>query len=262
MDNFILMPSETISAFDNDVLYSLLESFPEAILLISKNLKIVYINRACEIMLNQSRSEILGRDVGSSGSVSLAKMAVNSGNVVSEKTHLTCLDIDVDGTAFPLVRDGGLIGAAVVINPEVEDIRAQLDKAYATAEYLKEQLKCENRLPKPIKRLLGYNIHNNEIMALAAKVARTDSTVLIRGESGVGKEVVTRAIVGSSNRADRPFVTINCAALPENLLEAELFGYENGAFTGAKRGGQKGKFEQAHKGTLFLDEVGDMSLTM
>ena len=86
------------------------------------------------------------------------------------------------------------------------------------------------------------------------------STVLITGESGTGKELFARAIHNSSSRAAKPFLAVNCAAIPDNLLESELFGYEEGAFTGAKKGGKLGKFEIANKGTIFLDEIGDMSL--
>ena len=88
------------------------------------------------------------------------------------------------------------------------------------------------------------------------------STVLITGESGVGKEVFARAIHQKSSFAQGKFVGVNCAAIPEQLLEAELFGYEEGAFTGAKKGGKPGKFQLAHKGTIFLDEIGDMPLYM
>ena len=96
--------------------------------------------------------------------------------------------------------------------------------------------------------------------ALAKKVAASASTVLILGESGTGKELFARAIHHSSPRGQMPFVAINCAAIPDYLLESELFGYDEGAFTGAKRGGKPGKFQLANKGTLFLDEIGDMPL--
>lgn len=95
---------------------------------------------------------------------------------------------------------------------------------------------------------------------LAKKVAGSASTVLILGESGTGKELFARAIHHESQRNQMPFVAINCAAIPDHLLESELFGYEEGAFTGAKRGGKPGKFQLANKGTLFLDEIGDMPL--
>lgn len=95
---------------------------------------------------------------------------------------------------------------------------------------------------------------------MALKVAPSNSTILIQGESGTGKELLARAIHQSSNRKTHSFIALNCGAIPENLLESELFGYEEGAFTGAKRGGKLGKFELAHHGTIFLDEIGDMPL--
>lgn len=96
----------------------------------------------------------------------------------------------------------------------------------------------------------------------AKKYALTNSTILITGESGTGKEMLVQGIHNISERAQGPFVAINCAALPENLLESELFGYVDGAFTGAKRGGRQGMFELAHGGTLFLDEIGEMPLSL
>ena len=89
--------------------------------------------------------------------------------------------------------------------------------------------------------------------------AKSESTILITGESGTGKELFAQGIHNASNRAKRPFVAINCQALPDNLLESELFGYDEGAFTGARKGGKPGFFEIAHGGTIFLDEIGEMS---
>lgn len=100
-------------------------------------------------------------------------------------------------------------------------------------------------------------IKNLQMAELAAK---TDANVLILGESGTGKELFARAIHNHSQRKNKPFIAINCAAIPRELLSAELFGYVEGAFTGAKRGGSPGKFEAAHGGTLFLDEIGDMPI--
>ena len=100
------------------------------------------------------------------------------------------------------------------------------------------------------------------LVNLAKKAAPSDYTILITGETGTGKEMFAQAIHNASNRKNGPFVAVNCAALPESLLESELFGYEEGAFTGAKRGGKIGLFEQADGGTIFLDEIGDMSYSL
>ncbi len=108
---------------------------------------------------------------------------------------------------------------------------------------------------------LGVSPPFVEVVNMAATVAPTDITVLLEGETGTGKEVMARFIHRRSNRAGGPFVAVNCAALPEGLLEAELFGHEKGAFTGAVRS-RAGRFEEAHRGTLFLDEVGEMSLSL
>lgn len=111
------------------------------------------------------------------------------------------------------------------------------------------------------------DIHSNSVIMAELKekvksIAATDSSVLIRGESGTGKELFAHSIHLLSHRSEGPFVKVNCGAIPEQLLESELFGYEDGAFTGAKKGGKKGKFQQANGGTIFLDEIGDMSLNM
>jgi len=109
-------------------------------------------------------------------------------------------------------------------------------------------------------QLIGKSKVMQEVYKLIGQVAKSDVTVLIRGESGAGKELVARAIYQHSRRKDRPFLAINCAAIPETLLESELFGFEKGAFTGASKR-RIGKFEQCDKGTILLDEIGDMSLS-
>ncbi|RMF79175.1 MAG: sigma-54-dependent Fis family transcriptional regulator, partial [Nitrospirae bacterium] len=118
---------------------------------------------------------------------------------------------------------------------------------------------------EPGERLRGDRLIGNAPAMVAvykqiAQVAKLDVTVLIRGDSGTGKELVARTLHRYSRRAGGPFVAVNCAAIPETLLESELFGYAPGAFTGADRRGRPGRFEQAAGGTLFLDEVGDMEL--
>ena len=113
----------------------------------------------------------------------------------------------------------------------------------------------------PFPRLVGQSPALNEIKEEIARVARSDAKVLITGESGTGKELVAQAVHQSSSRTAAPFVTVNCAGLPETLLESELFGYVRGSFTGAYRD-KPGKLEVAHNGTVFLDEIGEMTLRM
>lgn len=111
---------------------------------------------------------------------------------------------------------------------------------------------------KPFDQIVGVSPQIMEVKEYAFKVSKSNSTVLIQGESGTGKEEFAKAIHNSSMRKEYPFVTVNCGAIPENLLESELFGYEKGAFTGANNKGKPGKFELAHRGSIFLDEIGEM----
>jgi two-component system response regulator AtoC len=127
----------------------------------------------------------------------------------------------------------------------------QLSREVAT---LRDQLQSQSKY----NMLFGHSERMAEVQDLIERVADTDVTVLIRGESGTGKELVARALCASSLRRDKPFVKVNCAALPTELLESELFGFERGAFTGAMQH-KPGKFEFANHGTMFLDEIGDMS---
>jgi len=151
-----------------------------------------------------------------------------------------------------------------------------LNKPFDPEELLLQIEKAmENqRLVSEVKRLGGllrerYDFQNiiarsekmRKVLELVSRIAGTDSTIYISGESGTGKEVIAKAIHLASERRDKPFVDINCAAIPETLLESELFGHERGAFTDAKRN-YRGLFAQSHQGTIFLDEIGDMSLSI
>ncbi|MBX9848169.1 MAG: sigma-54 dependent transcriptional regulator, partial [Rhodocyclaceae bacterium] len=122
-----------------------------------------------------------------------------------------------------------------------------------------EQINRYAKAPASNEGLIAADPATQEVLLLASRVARTDATVMLTGESGTGKEVFAKYIHEQSPRANGPFVAINCAAIPENLLEATLFGYEKGAFTGAQTA-QAGKFEQANGGTLLLDEISEMPL--
>lgn len=137
-----------------------------------------------------------------------------------------------------------------------------LEKSRGEVEIYKERLKFKQVYTESEQVLIGDSNSNLELRRLAVKASRNDANILIQGESGVGKEVFAQFVHRLSNRRDHPFVGINCAAVPENLLESELFGYEDGAFTGAKKGGKLGKFELAKGGSILLDEIGDMPMAM
>jgi len=149
-------------------------------------------------------------------------------------------------------KQGNIIGAVEIVRDETEQMR--LSKEYAT-------IKREMERQASFENIITQSRTMKSIFGLIEKIAPTNSTVLITGESGTGKELIARAIHANSDRKDEPFVSVNCAAIPENLLESELFGHVKGAFTGATRN-HPGIIRTAHEGTLFLDEVGEISLTL
>lgn len=137
-------------------------------------------------------------------------------------------------------------------------IQLDLDKFKRIADYYKTQVDNLEGTTDYVAESQSFKT----AIELAKRVAKVDSTVLILGESGTGKEVIAKEIYKNSSRAEKEYIKINCAAIPEELLESELFGYEPGAFTGAKKSGHAGVFEMASGGTLFLDEIGDMPLSL
>jgi DNA-binding NtrC family response regulator len=161
-------------------------------------------------------------------------------------------------SAVEAMRRGAFDFITKPFQPEV--VRAAVGRACERTDLLREnqRLKTEVRRLGSTGEILGVSESIRRVRDTIARVATTDSTVLIRGETGTGKELAARAIHEQSSRAAGPFIAVNCAALPETLLESELFGHERGAFTGADRARQ-GLFETAHRGTLFLDEAGEMS---
>ena len=164
-------------------------------------------------------------------------------------------------TAVEALREGAM---DYLIKPfEMEELILRIKRISEQKKILAENLSLKSRTEKPVyySQIIGRSDPMKEVYRLIEKAAGTDSNILILGESGTGKELVAEAIHSSSNRKDMPFLAINCAALPENLLESELFGYEKGAFTGAVQR-KPGKFEIANGGTIFLDEIGDMSLPL
>ncbi|WP_028305458.1 sigma 54-interacting transcriptional regulator [Desulfitobacterium sp. PCE1] len=184
------------------------------------------------------------------------------------------IDIEYRGKVFllsesPIVSRGQTIGgiSKVLSREEIEgqDFRSLTQRVQVLENKLlfyKEELLELRSQRSPLDEIQGKSSEILKLKQVVERVAQHDANVLITGESGTGKGLVAQTIHQLSPRKEEPFIKINCAAIPENLLESELFGYEEGAFTGALKGGKPGKFELAQGGTIFLDEIGDMPLTM
>lgn len=163
------------------------------------------------------------------------------------------------------VKDGKKVIAAVgqiYFAKEMMDLAEKLQNMDMELSYYKNELNRVARKRYSCDRIIGQSRPFLEVKKIAQKAAKNDFAVLILGETGTGKEVFANAIHYASKRRNKPFIRVNCAAIPSELLESELFGYEEGSFTGAKRGGKKGKFELANGGTIFLDEIGEMPQPM
>jgi DNA-binding NtrC family response regulator len=161
--------------------------------------------------------------------------------------------------AVRAMRDGAMDFLAKPVDPD--HLLLMVERAIAQRRMLTEFILLKQELAerRGAPRIIGEDPHLRQVSQQLHRAAGTDATVLLEGESGTGKELFARALHALSPRADGPFVAINCAAIPENLLETELFGHEKGAFTGASAR-KPGRFELAHRGTLFLDEIGDLPL--
>ena len=167
---------------------------------------------------------------------------------------------------IPILERGKVVAVVgKVMFREVDDLFTMTTRFTAMKkelEFYKDELHRRGGAKHSFERIIGTSASLERAKALARKVARADTTVLLKGESGTGKELFAHAIHRESPRALGPFVKVNCAAIPETLFESELFGYKAGAFTGAQRGGRKGKFALAEKGSILLDEVSELPLAM
>jgi DNA-binding NtrC family response regulator len=179
--------------------------------------------------------------------------------IASNVPSVVMADDGLRSTAFELVRSGAF--AYCRRPPSIRDLKTMLSRAYENSS-LKQQLQTvQQRLEEPgsCDRLIGSSPQMQKVYELVHRVVNLNASVLVTGESGTGKELIARAIHNLGSRSNRPFVAVSCGAIPETLIEAELFGHEKGAFTGTV-GSREGYFEQASDGTLFLDEIGDLSL--
>ncbi len=165
----------------------------------------------------------------------------------------------------PIFNSAGDLQRIVVASRDITEntkLRSELKQTKEMTKKYEQELNRLKNKEDPSKDIIYGSLKMQKVVNQIEKIANFSSTVLIQGESGVGKELIARAIHTKSNRSDKPFLTINCGSIPENLLESELFGYSKGSFTGADSQGKKGYFEQANGGLLFLDEIGDMPMSL
>ncbi|PLS06949.1 sigma-54-dependent Fis family transcriptional regulator [Neobacillus cucumis] len=248
-----------------ETLSTILESAYEGIVVIDANGYISEFNHAYSRFIGKKREEVLGQHVTQIIENTRLHVVIQTG--VAEKGYIQRIQgQDMVVHRIPIWRERKVVGAiGMIIFHGVTELYDILGRMQELSRQVSENAELSNILYKEMDsfdQIIGQSSQIQAVKRIARKVARTPSTVLITGESGTGKEMFATAIHELSPYAEGPFISVNCAAIPEHLLEAELFGYEEGAFTGAKKGGKPGKFELAHKGTIFLDEIGDMPLFM
>lgn len=240
-----------IDSFEDDQLNSLLQSPYEGIAVFDDHARFLWANEVCYKYFKCRSKEDLKENLTSLIPHSNLRNSIEEARPLFGRT-ISSTGKALDLVYLPIIRSNRTIGVIVkstftVLNPAPFDY--QRDPLNGNARYSLEDIAGSNKdLIKQKK--------------LAIKAAQTTSTVLITGESGTGKEVFAHSIHNLSSRRKGPFIKVNCAAVPENLLESELFGYAEGAFTGARKEGKPGKFELADNGTIFLDEIADMSMAM
>ena len=255
---------------DANVLIKLLESSYDGIWITDHVGKILFANSANAKLLGVPRSELENKttqELQDEGvfQTSAILEALQTRQQVSRVCNNPRTCLTVLATATPVFNEAGDI--QYIFN-NVRDITA-LNEMRESLQDKDEVIRQQNSQLETMKLRLGVGtiVANSkaftQVVELARRAATFDgATVLILGESGTGKEVISELIVNTSPRKDKPYLQINCGAIPENLIESELFGYEKGAFTGADAKGRKGLFEAANGGTVFLDEIGDLPLHM
>ncbi len=238
-------------------LEAVFNSTQDAISVVNQNGIHVMINPAYTRITGLTESDVIGKDY----TVDLAEGKSVHQQVLEEKKTIDNVLLrsgqskkEVIASAAPLIVNGELRGSVAVIHDisEIKRLHHELDQAKQIIRNLEAKYTFED--------IKGSNPKLNEAINKAEIAASTPATVILRGESGTGKELFAHAIHNASNRRNAQFVRVNCAAISQNLLESELFGYVEGAFTGASKGGKVGLFERADGGTIFLDEIGEINL--
>ena len=265
----VLTPVELLKYHDfeeNEIeiqLRIVLGNLHEAVCVINTSGIVTLWNPSSEKLYDVKSEDIIGQNISTFFPNNLLIKALNENTSFTNIKHRPKDGSEVIISAIPLTYKGRLIGAVSTdrdVN-EITKLYVELEKEKTRVEMLKRQMLELTHDRYRFDKIVGKSKGLTDAIRLAQQVAKTDASVLITGESGTGKEVFSMAIHKESGRPGN-FIPVNCSAIPGNLLESELFGYVEGAFTGASKKGKAGKFELADNGTLFLDEIGDMPLIM
>ncbi|WP_413304078.1 sigma 54-interacting transcriptional regulator [Bacillus sp. 1P10SD] len=237
----------------------------ERIVVVDREGIILYINEAYCEFLGTTVEDAINRPVEEVIENTRMHIVANTGQKELASLH-PINGSEMIANRYPLIVDGervGALGTVMFRTPEEWRMyKTKIQRLVEELKYYKTKVEKELKSKYQFTDLIGNSPAFLAAKKLAERISESHSSVLLIGESGTGKELFAHAIHNNSMRESMPFVAINCASIPEHLLESELFGYEEGAFTGAKKGGKKGQFEIANNGTLFLDEIGDMPLAM
>lgn len=247
----------------NGLKENILENVSEGIVAVDANGKIFYMNNKYSKILGVRISSIIGKNIRIIEKGATIIKVLDTGRPIKRKNnYVKTLDKFLDVNIYPIYEENELKGAYSIFTDvtEIEELNRKMDRVSQMAHDYNKQLYAEKKMKE--LDIIGESPSYINVILNAVNVAETDASVLLLGENGTGKEVLCQFIYKNSLRKSNPLVTLNCSAVPENLIESELFGYESGSFTGSKKGGKLGKFELADKGTIFLDEIADMSLAM
>lgn len=246
-------------------LLPILDSISDAVFIDDSDGICLWCNNACEELYKVSSSDIKGRHVEDLESEGVFTPSVTK-RVLEEKRDITIIHENKHGkrlltTGMPLFDKNNNITQVITTSRDITtltDFRHQPEFIPGPMIDLDDM----NTIESAGSNVIAKSIAMQNVMSLTKRLAAMNSTVLITGESGVGKGVIANLLHEEGNRKEGPFVTVNCGAIPENLIESELFGYVPGAFTGSRADGKRGLFEAAQEGTIFLDEIGELPLNL